>query len=137
MPIHVTWGNPEKTYTVFEFTGRWTWDDYHGAVKAGYEMVKDVPQTVNILLDIRNSNLFPSNMLSHFRTSMDRPPKQFDLAVVVSNSGFVQAIARIIDTLYGKKGVSFKIVKTIEEAEALFKAHDQQNVSTGSIPSGS
>jgi hypothetical protein len=126
MPINVRWGNEANTYTVFEFKGRWTWDDYHSAIKAGYELVKDKPYTVNILLDIRNSNLFPSNMLSHFRTSMDRPPKSFDLAVVVSNSGFVQAIARIIDTLYGKKGVSFRIVKTMEEAETIFSKHDQQ-----------
>jgi hypothetical protein len=126
VPIEVKWGNPEKTYTVFEFTGKWTWEDYYAAVKDGFEMVKDVPHTVNILIDIRNSNLFPQNMLSHFGKSMRQPPKSFDLAVVVSESGFVKAISNMIDTLYGRRDTKFKVARTLEEAQALFLSHDQQ-----------
>jgi hypothetical protein len=123
MPINVTWGNAEQTYTIFKFTGKWTWEEYHQAVSAGYEMVKDKPYTVNILIDIMDSNLFPSNMLSKFGSSMQRPPKDFDLAIVATRSGFAQSIARILDTLYGKH-TRFKVVKTLEEAHALLAEHD-------------
>ena len=32
MSITVTWGNAEKTYTVFRFEGKWTWDEYHQSI---------------------------------------------------------------------------------------------------------
>ena len=43
MPISVTWGNPDKTYTVFRFEGKWTWDDYHQSISDGVALVKDCP----------------------------------------------------------------------------------------------
>ena len=119
MPIDVTWGNSDKTYTVFKFMGRWTWDEYHAAVKAGTELIRDIPDNVDILIDMRDSNLFPNNMLSHFGASMQRPPREFELAVIVTTSAFVKAFAGIIDKVYGKKNTHFKVVKTIEEAHAL------------------
>ncbi len=128
MPIEVTWGNAAKTYTVFKFLGRWTWDDYHAAVKAGGELIKDIPDNVDILIDMRNSNLFPNNMLSHFGASMQRPPRDFELAVIVTTSGFVKSFAGIIDKVYGKQGTRFKVVKTIEEAHTLLDATHTQTV---------
>lgn len=128
MPIDVTWGNSDKTYTVFKFMGRWTWDEYHAAVKAGTELIRDIPDNVDILIDMRDSNLFPNNMLSHFGASMQRPPREFELAVIVTTSAFVKAFAGIIDKVYGKKNTHFKVVKTIEEAHALLSADQKQPV---------
>ena len=51
MPIQVSWGNEQKTYTIFKFEGKWTWDEYHRAVAEGYALVKDVPYNVNILIE--------------------------------------------------------------------------------------
>src|SRR5258706_8312586 len=76
LALDVTWGNPEKTYTVFKFSGRWTWDEYHAAVKKGTTMTADIPYNVNILIDMTECNLFPNNMLSHFGASMQRPPRE-------------------------------------------------------------
>lgn len=128
MPIEVTWGNAAKSYTVFKFLGRWTWDDYHAAVKAGSELIKDIPDNVDILIDMRDSNLFPNNMLSHFGASMQRPPREFELAVIVTTSGFVKSFAGIIDKVYGKQGTRFKVVKTVEEARTLLEANQPRRV---------
>ncbi len=128
MPIHVNWGNEAKTYTIFTFSGNWTWEDYHKAIGQGAELVNEIPYTVNIILDLTNCNLFPSNMLSHFSTSMRQPPKSFDLAVVVTTSGFVQAIANMIGVLSGNKNVKFKVAKTMEEAHKLMRQQDAQKV---------
>jgi hypothetical protein len=125
MPITVSWGNPEKTYTCFKFTGKWTWEDYYHSIDAGFELVKDLPYTVNILIDITESNLFPSNILTHFGASTQKPPRPFDLAVVVSDSGFVRAIAQMLNKLYGRKS-KFKVVQTLEEAYEIFREHDKQ-----------
>lgn len=103
-------------------------EDYHKAIGQGVELVNEIPYTVNIILDLTNCNLFPSNMLSHFNTSMRHPPKAFDLAVVVTTSGFVQAIANMIGMLSGNKRVKFKVTKTMEEAYKLMRQQDAQRV---------
>ena len=126
MALDVTWGNAEKTYTVFKFSGRWTWDEYHAAIEKGTLMTEGIPYNVNILLDLSDCNLVPNNMLSHFGTSMQRQPREFDLAVIVTTSGFVQTFATIVDKVYGKKGTRFKVVKTLAEAHALLAAVNQR-----------
>jgi hypothetical protein len=126
LALEVTWGNPEKTYTIFKFSGRWTWDEYHAAVKQGTMMIEDISYNVNILIDMTECNLFPNNMLSHFGASMQRPPREFDLAVIVTTSGFVQTFATIIDKVYGKKGTRFKVVKTLAEAHTLLASANQR-----------
>ena len=84
MPIQVSWGNEAKTYTVFRFTGRWTWDEYHAAVAEGFKLVTDIPYTVNILIDMADCHLFPQNLHSNLGTSMSRPPKAFEHPEVVT-----------------------------------------------------
>lgn len=121
MPISVDWGNADKTYTVFTFQGKWTWEEYHAAIEKGVDMVSDKPYVVNILIDMLDCNLFPNNMLSHFNTSMRQPPKKFDLAIVVSTSGFIQAIANIIGLFPTSKNTQFKVVKTLEEGHRLLQ----------------
>ncbi|HVU13798.1 MAG TPA: hypothetical protein VHD90_21120 [Phototrophicaceae bacterium] len=121
MPIHVSWGNPDKTYTVFTFEGKWTWEEYYRAVAQAFEMVKDCNYTVNILIDMLNCNLFPQNLLSHLGASMQHAPRPFDLAVVVTSSRFIEMIASTIEKLYGKRQTRFKVTKTLDEAHALLK----------------
>lgn len=125
MPIQVSWGNEQKTYTVFKFIGKWTWDEYHVSIAEAFELVKDIPYTVNILLDITECHLFPQNLLSHVGSSMKQPPKAFDLAVVATSSRFVEVLARTIEKLYGKQKTRFQIARTIEDAHKIFAEHDR------------
>jgi hypothetical protein len=124
MPIHVSWGSAQKTYTIFRFEGKWTWDEYHAAVAAGYELVKDCPYTVNILIDMSDCRLFPQNLISHFGSSMSQPPKAFDLAVIVTASRFIEVLATTIERLYGKQQTRFRVVRTIDRAHELFAEYD-------------
>lgn len=125
MPIEVTWGNPEKTYTVFKFIGVWTWDEYYGAIETGASLIEDVPYKVNILLDMSECRLFPGNLLSHSASTMRQPPRQFDLAVVVSETSFVRVLVTILDRLFSPKGTRFRLAATRTEAEAMFRTYDQ------------
>ncbi len=124
MAVHISWGNEAKTYTVFEFVGKWTWDEYYQARSEGIEMVKSVPHTVNLIVDYTQSSFFPNNMLSNFGSSLDKVPKSFDLAIIVTQSNFVLALANMIAKLPFGKGVKFKVVKTMDEAHAIFAKYD-------------
>ncbi|MFN8447072.1 MAG: hypothetical protein U0521_00365 [Anaerolineae bacterium] len=134
MSILVEWGNEAKTYTVFKFVGKWTWEEYHQSISEAYELVKDCPYTVNILLDITDCHLFPQNLLSHFGGSMRQPPKSFDLAVVATSSRFVEVLARTIEKLYGRQRTRFQVVRTLEEAQQLFVEHDKLHPITVPAP---
>lgn len=125
MPVLVEWGNPEKTYTLFTFEGQWTWQEYHEARDKAFALVKDCPYAVNLLIDMTNCKLFPQNMLSHFGSSMQHVPKQFDLAVVVTSSMFIETISRMINTLYGSRAKSqFVTAKTLEDGRMILARHD-------------
>ena len=138
MAISVSWGNPEKTYTCFKFEGQWTWEEYHQSVREAYAMVKDLPYTVNVLIDMTDCKLFPQNMLSHFGSSMQRVPRTFDLCVVVSSSMFVETLTGMINALFGKKKVRFVSVRTLEAGQRIFAEHDaKQTVKAGGASSRS
>ncbi|MBE2268165.1 MAG: hypothetical protein IAE80_08010 [Anaerolinea sp.] len=128
MAVQVTWGNAEHTYTLFKFSGRWTWEEYYQAIKDGYELTKDEPGVVNILVDMTEARLLPGDVLTHAEASMRQPLRSFDLAVIVSISPFVSAIVNIIERLYGRSGTHIKCVKTEAEAHQLLADHDRQQL---------
>ena len=124
MPITVRWDNDSHTVVNYEFTGKWTWDEYHAAIHTAYAMVEHLPYIVNMILDFRNANVLPGNALSIFGRSMKTPPKEFDLAMVVSKSGFIEAIYNLFRRLNGKMAEKVVLVKTLEEARARLAAYD-------------
>lgn len=128
MPIQVNWGNEAKTVVVFEFLGDWTWDEYYQGRKRGIALGNEVPHVVNLIVDYSQSSMFPRNMLSHFGSSMDHNPKEFDLAVIVTESAFAIAMLNVLSKLR-KKG-KFRVAKTRAQAETIlenFEAQQKEN----------
>jgi hypothetical protein len=124
MPVNVTWGNDAKTYVVFEFDGNWTWDDYYKGRKRGIELANEVTNVVNLIVDYSKSSMFPRNMLSHFGSSIDHNPKDFDICVIVTQSAFVRALVNALSKY--KKNSKFRVAKTNEEAHQFFVEYDAQ-----------
>jgi len=125
VPIHVSWGNAEKTYTCFEYTGNWTWAEYYQSIQEGYALTKDLPYPVNILLDLSEARLMPTGLLTNIQSSMDHPPRHFTLAAIVSTSPFIAAVADMIDRVYGRQGIKFKVFATRAEAVQYLAKYDQ------------
>ncbi len=126
MPIDVSWGNEKKTYTVFHFEGKWTWDEYHRSISDAYALVKDIPYNVNILIDVVDSSLLPQNLLSHIGSTMRQPQKPFDLAVIVTSSRFIEVLARTIERLYGRQKTRFQVTNNLDEAHKILQQHDSE-----------
>lgn len=124
MPITVRWDNDSQTVVYYEFNGKWTWEEYHNAIHSAYELVEKLPYVVNMILDFRHANVMPSNALSIFGRSMKTPPRDFDLAVLVTKSGFIEAIYNVFRRVNGKMAEKLVMVKTVEEARALLAAYD-------------
>jgi hypothetical protein len=116
MPIHVQFDNEQRTIMRYEFIGRWTWQEYHQAIEQGYTLSKPIPYTVNLILDFSQGNTLPHNALSIFGTSMKTPPRDFDFAVVVSQSAFIQMVVKVFQRVYREMGNKLIYVQTIKEA---------------------
>ncbi|NWF71282.1 MAG: hypothetical protein HXY40_19545 [Chloroflexi bacterium] len=126
MPVYISWDSPERDRVLFEFVGKWTGEEYFAARAQGIAMSDTVSHVVNVIVDISASSLFPSNMLSHFGSSIDKNPKNFEIAVIVSTSTFVAALTNVIAKLYAKRGMQFKVVRTLQAARAVFAAQKPQ-----------
>jgi hypothetical protein len=125
MAIHVSWGSDAKTYTCFKYVDNWTWQEYYRSISEASELIKDVPYTVNTVLDLSEAQLLPHGLLSNIQSSMRQPPRKFDLAVIVSTSAFVKVLTNMIDRIYGQQGTHFIICKTREEADRIMAEHDK------------
>lgn len=126
MPITVQWDSEEKSVVHYAFEGKWTWDEYHAAIAQAFEMVKDLPYVVNMILDFTQSSVFPSNALSHFSSSMKTPPREFDVAVVISKSGFVETLVAVFRRLSSKMGEKLVVRKTLDEARAFLASRERR-----------
>ena len=137
MPVRISWGNETKTYVLFEFIGEWTWDEYYQTRKTGIEYADSVPHTVNMIIEYTQSRMFPRNMLSHFGSSMERNPKTFDVAVIVTQMAFVVALVNTLVRL--NKKAKFRVARSREEAIKFFEEYDAQQAAKRSQtePSGS
>jgi hypothetical protein len=116
MPIHVQFDNEQRTIMRYQFVGRWTWVEYHEAIKNAYELVKAIPYTVNMILDFSQGSVLPHNALSIFGTSMKTPPRDFDFAVVVSESTFIQMLVTVFQRVYRGTGGKLIYAHTLKEA---------------------
>ena len=124
MPVNVTWGNDAKTFVIFAFEGNWTWEDYYQGRKRGIELGNEVPHVVNLIVDYSKSSMFPRNMLSHFGSSIDHNPKDFDICVIVTQSAFVNALVNALSKY--KKKFKFRVMRTRVDALKFFVDYDVQ-----------
>jgi hypothetical protein len=116
MPITVIWDTEKHTAVRYEFRGKWTWGEYFDAIKQGYELSKDIPHMVNLILDFTGGSALPNNAMSVFGSSMKTPPRDFDYAVVVTNSSFITTLVSIFHRVNRQTGKKLVLASTIEEA---------------------
>ncbi len=126
MSITVQWDNPQKTVLNYTFSRGWTWEEYQAAIHEAVEMVDDLNYTVNMIIDLSNSSLLPSNLLFNVRNSMQRSPKPYDLAVIVTTNRFVESIIDVLKTVYPQLGAKHPCVKNLEEARKMLAEYDSK-----------
>ena len=134
MPIHVSWGNEQKTYTLFRFENKWTWDEYHRAIDEANELVKDCGYTVNVLVDVTQCHLFPQNLLSNVRSSVLQHSHKTDLVVVVTTSRFVEMLLHTLEKVTGKQSLHLRVVHTLEEGGQILAEHDRLHPVSPPVP---
>ena len=125
MPLHVSWGDTEKTIICCESEGKWTWDEYHAAL----DQIVVMMQSVNYRVDLINIEGAGSSMPSGspqplFSRAIKVLPANLGKKVQVIKSTLARTIASVMTKVPNSNMNNLKMVATLEEAYA-FIADDR------------
>ncbi len=119
MSITVTWANEQKTAFNWQFQGQWTWLEYSEAMKQSNAMSDEVSHRIDVIVDLRQSGMIPSNALSYVRFERAEHPEKMGRIAVVGASIFVKTLIDILSRLNQNFQSRFRVVKTMEEAQQI------------------
>jgi hypothetical protein len=67
MGISVEWDNSEKTIVRFDYSGKWTWDEFYTYVKQANELMDTVDYRCVSIVDMSKSRYLPPGAAVHIR----------------------------------------------------------------------
>ncbi len=67
MGVEFDWLDTEKTIMQFTASPPWNWKDYYRAVKIAAFRMHNLGHQVDIILDLRRSNVLPAGAIGHLR----------------------------------------------------------------------
>ena len=109
MGIQVSWFNDEKTILIHHITGRWTIAELRSAATEAWDMMRSVPHTVDVLMDVSTGNTLPSNFIVHGKHIASSRPKNAGTIVIIGGTAFMKALYRIYQKTYGKLHPDFTV----------------------------
>jgi len=117
MGILVDWFAPQSNILCMTVTGSWTWDEFHIAMSTAYELMdKAAYDHVDYLLDLRQGQTLPSNILSRMKNrSQSQHPKSRNMVVVGAGS-FPATMFSIMEKIVPQRMAHITLVATLEEA---------------------
>lgn len=125
MAVCAYWVNEEQSIVRYEFSGKWTWEEFYPVYKQAIAMEKSVPHRVDVVVDLRNSEVVPANALKHIRRIANAQPDNIGLTILVSTNIFILALYKIGCRIDDKVAHYFRVVSTNDEAFRLIDAARQ------------
>lgn len=121
MPITTAWDNDTQTLYRWNFTGHWTWEEFHRSLDEAEASILPLNTTVNLLIDLRQTDGLPSNPLHHIQNALHRKLPQIGTVVIVTQNHFVKLIFNIIRII---DRTDIQLVETLEDAYRLLSLRD-------------
>jgi hypothetical protein len=124
MAITIIWDNSEHSIIRMTFPATWTWKQMDATVAEACLMMDTVQHQVDVIIDIKNTNLIPDNAFWRFHKLTQIKHHNRGSVILVSGNGFVrtmtETVRRLADDLF--EGNMFVLTASIEDARAtLFK----------------
>jgi hypothetical protein len=116
MSITVDWYNPEKTIIQYVLEGKWTWNEFYDVYHKAIAMENAVSHRVDVVVDIRQSAIPPTNVLLNMKYFADHQPPNIGLSLIVSASPLIRSLYDVALKFHRPIGECFRIVSTPEEA---------------------
>lgn len=124
MTVEVRWHDEEERVQLYEFTGKWTWDEAYEAHHTGEAMAKSKPYTIYVLAvttDHAAHYHIPPGSISHLSNLSRLMTPNAALAVIVTGNGLWLALDRAVNRVSKYYRNRIRFVRTIEEAYKLFE----------------
>lgn len=121
MPVDVDWLNEEQTIIRFQYSERWTWQEFDEALAVSEQMHATVAHQVVGIADLTVANVLPSGPLfAKSRETLSKAPANAHPTLIVAGANsIVQALGNTFNIMYGKRlGHQAVFVRTVEEAIA-------------------
>ena len=121
MTIETFWDTPEQTVIRHELKHSWTIPEFHNAMQTTNNMVETVGHDVRLIVDVRNSDGYPSGFLSALRATQNRRHPRIAMIIVVGGNLLITTFNKLYRQLYSSTTVSFAMVNTLDEAYDLIQ----------------
>lgn len=125
MSVTVEWFDTQERIVLLKMGKTWTLEELELAVKESRQLSGGVShdKLVHVIVDLREGSMsVPRNIISHFRKIADTQLPNAGITVIVTTSGFVHSLFKLISRLSPgsvmvKIEKHFIIVSTFEDAE--------------------
>jgi len=128
MSIEVNWDNREKTVIRFDYTARWSWQDYYAALDETKSWVENLDYKVYFINKVDNIGHLPANAVNHFKKTAVEFGPYVHLTVIVAHSRFLHLVFDVFQRVAGEWSKNYRFVESMEEAYALIADYQQQNL---------
>jgi hypothetical protein len=119
MGIKLLWDNQEKTVLCHIYAGKWTPDDFRGAVEESRQLLLSVGHPVDLIIEMSKSDPPPFGVLPAYQEADSLVPDNQRLVVMVKPGTIMKALNRIIADIAPRASANRMIVDSLEEARAL------------------
>jgi hypothetical protein len=124
MPIEISWHDEEEKVLLYEFSGKWTWDEAYAVHSKGEAMAKSKPYTIYVMA-ITTDRIahyhIPPGSISHLSNLSRLMSDNSALAVIVTQNGLWLALDSAVSRVSKFYRDRIRFVRTIEDAYKLFE----------------
>ncbi|MCC6894907.1 MAG: hypothetical protein IT321_18955 [Anaerolineae bacterium] len=94
--VQISWFDPEQTIICTEYSGAWTWDDFHTTLEAAIAMMQSVDYRVDLIVAPHRNAVMPKGSFEpHFKRAIQLMPPNFGIQAIVSHSILSRTVASI------------------------------------------
>ena len=120
MGVIVRWYDDDKKIIYYEFTGKWTWEEFEPAYDETIRMMDSVDYKIDFIL-LLNTDHIPPGAIQRIKRAADYNHPNMGLAVYVGLHPMIVPLGKIFLKLYPKSAQYYPVdfARTIAEAEAI------------------
>jgi hypothetical protein len=125
MPYQITWADEEKTIAVQTYSGTVIVDEYYSAIADSAKLLSSVQYPVDLIMDVSETKTDMKGFLRAASYANKKVPENQRLVIVVGANRFIQAMARIAETIAPEATESVYFVDTLEDAHRAITEYRQ------------
>jgi hypothetical protein len=122
MPVHFTWGDPEKRIAHYEFVGKWAWDELYAAFHASWDEIVQLDHMVDSISDLTATSTVPPSAMTHVRSLTQNRPHNTGVMIFVGANTYITMTMQTFRQIFQsalKRDLQILFAKTMDEAYAI------------------